>query len=684
MALTTPPDGTLLGSATYPHRQKHGVLTEVTYAHPSGDNANDGLTWGTAKKDVVSAYDALPSTGGQVLIADSTYWDSVNTDRGLWLLGSDDPGYSGGSPTGGWRVRKRCAFIGVGGAMSTGNSHLGPQCFVLGGSSSDRAKPSIWIAGSGGPLYFENIHNQYPAVGWRFGIESDGAGFIDSAGITMRGCSIAVANGVEPGKGPAVELGFMYWLFMEHCTLNGNQSAYTLTAATRSGTTATFTTSVAHTLAVGDTVFIFGVTPSGYNGTWRVTSVTSTTFVCTLTADPGGSGTVFGYAEPVVNYRRAAIAHDSYTPSQTSSGLIHLDSCNFNAGGFYYRPSGTTSWGSIIMRNITHEGDFFGPEPPTLLIRTQAYGDPSVPPSGYGFYVQNIERADAFGAEAAVEIEGPQTDPGIVTVVNASAAGNVTQLPSITTRQQSGIDSGEFIGRHSGHKRAFSPSVVRTLNYVTHTLSGGTWTTGLRAPDGTTNASSLTASAEYILNAGGWTFAVGDWLIAGVWHRTISLGTSDDANFPLVSHNSSLKFDGGTTNYFILDGPHRWEDGAWSWHAEAHKVTTGGTGDMRFQLRAHTGNTVAYFAPMLCPILASEGLPDAEVYEIVRHLQAYPSDAPLGSVTTLAGQKLLARGGLGVGNSAAATTPGSVVKKMEVFSETGASLGFVPIYSTIT
>lgn len=46
--------------------------------------------------------------------------------------------------------------------------------------------------------------------------------------------------------------------------------------------------------------------------------------------------------------------------------------------------------------------------------------------------------------------------------------------------------------------------------------------------------------------------------------------------------------------------------------------------------------------------------------------------------------RLIAMAGLGVGNSAAATTLGSVVKKMEVFDAAGASLGFVPIYNTIT
>jgi hypothetical protein len=48
------------------------------------------------------------------------------------------------------------------------------------------------------------------------------------------------------------------------------------------------------------------------------------------------------------------------------------------------------------------------------------------------------------------------------------------------------------------------------------------------------------------------------------------------------------------------------------------------------------------------------------------------------------GQKLTAVGGLGVGNSAAATTPGSVVKKIQVFDAAGASLGYIAVYSTIT
>ena len=51
---------------------------------------------------------------------------------------------------------------------------------------------------------------------------------------------------------------------------------------------------------------------------------------------------------------------------------------------------------------------------------------------------------------------------------------------------------------------------------------------------------------------------------------------------------------------------------------------------------------------------------------------------------TASGDKLIATAGLGVGNAASASTPGTCVKKMEVFDASGGSLGYVPIYSSIS
>lgn len=54
-------------------------------------------------------------------------------------------------------------------------------------------------------------------------------------------------------------------------------------------------------------------------------------------------------------------------------------------------------------------------------------------------------------------------------------------------------------------------------------------------------------------------------------------------------------------------------------------------------------------------------------------------------VGSMTGDKLIATAGLGVGNSATATGPvGTVVKKIEVFDGSGNSLGFIPVYDTIT
>jgi hypothetical protein len=78
------------------------------------------------------------------------------------------------------------------------------------------------------------------------------------------------------------------------------------------------------------------------------------------------------------------------------------------------------------------------------------------------------------------------------------------------------------------------------------------------------------------------------------------------------------------------------------------------------------------------------GAIESEVLEFTQHLQSYPDGAPVGDISTLRGQKLITHGGLGVGNSVAATTPGSVVKKVQIFDETGASLGYIPVYSAIT
>jgi hypothetical protein len=71
--------------------------------------------------------------------------------------------------------------------------------------------------------------------------------------------------------------------------------AKTLTAITNA-TTAVCTTSAAHGFGVGDVVTIAGVTPAGYNGSWAITAVGSTTTFSIYVGTALGAGSAFGTA----------------------------------------------------------------------------------------------------------------------------------------------------------------------------------------------------------------------------------------------------------------------------------------------------------------------------------------------------------------------------------------------------
>lgn len=82
------------------------------------------------------------------------------------------------------------------------------------------------------------------------------------------------------------------------------------TAASGDGTTATITTTSAHGLTVGDLAVVAGITPTGYNGTYVVTAVTSTT-ISYLNATTGSqtvAGTVGTPAQLSVQARSTATA----------------------------------------------------------------------------------------------------------------------------------------------------------------------------------------------------------------------------------------------------------------------------------------------------------------------------------------------------------------------------------------
>jgi hypothetical protein len=66
-----------------------------------------------------------------------------------------------------------------------------------------------------------------------------------------------------------------------------DSQAFSVSAASESGTTVTLTTAAPHNFAVGDKVTVAGISPAGYSGTFTITAVTSTTIQYTAASGLG-------------------------------------------------------------------------------------------------------------------------------------------------------------------------------------------------------------------------------------------------------------------------------------------------------------------------------------------------------------------------------------------------------------
>ena len=125
------------------------------------------------------------------------------------------------------------------------------------------------------------------------------------------------------------------------------------TSGTSSGTTATMTTASAHGLAVGDLVTIAGVTPSGYNGTYLVATVpTTTTYTVTTSGSNLGASTVSGTT--AVPAQASFTARSAGTvglvvraPSSATANLMELWANGASSATSYF-----TSAGSLVVSTI--------------------------------------------------------------------------------------------------------------------------------------------------------------------------------------------------------------------------------------------------------------------------------------------------------------------------------------------
>jgi hypothetical protein len=222
--------------------------------------------------------------------------------------------------------------------------------------------------------------------------------------------------------------------------------------------------------------------------------------------------------------------------------------------------------------------------------------------------------------------------------------------------------------------------VLGTAENVTQdpaSWSGGTITTGILGPDGSTKAGQIGGSFQVgpTVYSSSKTLAVGDWFIAGCWVQMPVATQTIPGNFAQMdfstwgTSSTNARINGSTVGngFDIGFGSHFYlKDGAWAWTCEAFKVTALGTGNctVKMTLKRGVENAVNFFGPCVQYIQASAGFSD---YDIINAARAYRgswgSGALASDFTILPHQQF--RGQLKLPALTFATLPSSPVAGMQ-------------------
>lgn len=125
---------------------------------------------------------------------------------------------------------------------------------------------------------------------------------------------ITVGVAADRGTAPAASGNWSYTVPIMFTQLDGisygnTGVGATVSSITRSGSTATVTTSAPHTLVTGDNVTISGATQTEYNGTYTITVTGGSTFTYTVTGTPATPAT----GSPVIATEGAYYAATDFT-----------------------------------------------------------------------------------------------------------------------------------------------------------------------------------------------------------------------------------------------------------------------------------------------------------------------------------------------------------------------------------
>lgn len=200
---------------SYEKRNMVTTPAPIYYVSPLGNDAADGLSWATAKRTVLAAYDAAVPGSRIIIASDSIIGGEVN-GQGLWIMGSRDAAYA--NPPPGWRRYKSVEFFGANetyqAQFTQGASTLKPNT-TDGHWLNDITKPCIWLSGLS-QMRLSNLVFVDCVQLARIGVGSDGQrvnSFTTNIYFSNVNGILRTVDSADSGQaGPAIDSGYSFWI----------------------------------------------------------------------------------------------------------------------------------------------------------------------------------------------------------------------------------------------------------------------------------------------------------------------------------------------------------------------------------------------------------------------------------------------------------------------------------------
>ncbi|HET6199779.1 MAG TPA: carboxypeptidase-like regulatory domain-containing protein [Candidatus Acidoferrales bacterium] len=561
------------------------------WVSPSGSDANDGKSKGTAMATIDHALCSLPAgncatnTAGNGTIY---YFDgsaaSATAGCGIALMGPIDPNYSSPPPC--WmKVQSggdAIAIIGIG-ASSHGPSGQMPRALIVAGSSADRNHPGIWLSGTNAAIYFANMAIQYPG-----------------RGVVIGECSNNTRTGTCNTSPP----------FFYNVTANVNSAA-------------------------------------GDGPTWDITGAS----FWVRMIDCGGNGT--DNVNPPLGDLTPAVLIDGRT--NAGVGLVDIYDFESNNGGIkVYAGTNVAEVNVRDFTSEGQAGGepavwFAAAGSPgdnniNATIDSVEVADATATTPGVEVDVSGLNIQANHIQGNGINIIGPvHTDTQYL-----NNLGNQTVSPA--QYDQVGTVNGWLLGKRDDVQRNFGLAPVRFPNIAATgpagwTASGFAGTTtftqsGILAPDGTLNAAQASNTSNSTFETLDFyqqnhALAVGDYIVAGAWVRSAT------ANGYFGSTTTALQISvGGTGNALSggCNGNAVMGDGEWTWDSCIYKVVGAATSPATLSFFApfDLTYTIQAYAPVMNYIPAGT-ISANEVTAYRNALKTYDSSCATGNVCGLRG-----------------------------------------------